>query len=61
VPIRSAEALNESLQQLADDPTLRPTMSEAALKCVRSMGEWGKTPMLNTATSSKNRSLRKRP
>jgi alpha-maltose-1-phosphate synthase len=41
VPIRSAEAIAESLQQLADDPSLRQAMREAALQRVKSLGGWG--------------------
>ncbi|MBV8630520.1 MAG: glycosyltransferase family 4 protein [Silvibacterium sp.] len=40
VPIRSADAIAEGLQQLADNPELRQSMSEAALKRVRSLGGW---------------------
>jgi alpha-maltose-1-phosphate synthase len=40
VPIRSADAIAERLQQLADDPTLRQSMSEAALRRVKSLGGW---------------------
>jgi len=40
VPIRSADAIAESLQRLADDPALRQSMSEAALKRVKSLGGW---------------------
>lgn len=40
VPIRSADTLADSLQQLADDPLLRQSMSEAALIRVRSLGGW---------------------
>ena len=40
VPIRSAEAVTDSLQQLADDPALQRSMSEAALRRVKSMGGW---------------------
>jgi len=40
VPIRSADAIAESLQRLADDPGLRRSMSEAALKRVKSLGGW---------------------
>jgi alpha-maltose-1-phosphate synthase len=40
VPIRSADAIAERLQQLADDPGLRQSMSEAALRRVKSLGGW---------------------
>jgi alpha-maltose-1-phosphate synthase len=40
VPIRSPEALQERLQQLADDPALQRRMSEAALLRVRHLGGW---------------------
>jgi alpha-maltose-1-phosphate synthase len=40
VPIRSADAIAQSLQQLADDPHLRQSMSEAALRRVKSLGGW---------------------
>jgi len=40
VPIRSAEAIAEKLQQLADDPALHQRMSEAALRRVRQIGGW---------------------
>jgi starch synthase len=40
VPIRSADAIAEGLQQLADDPFLRQSMSEAALQRVKSLGGW---------------------
>lgn len=40
VPIRSSEAIVERLQQLADDPQLRRSMSDAALKRVKSLGGW---------------------
>ncbi len=40
VPIRSAEAIAEGLQRLADDPILRQSMSEAALKRVKNLGGW---------------------
>jgi len=40
VPIRSSDALAESLQRLADDPALQRRMSEAALKRVKSLGGW---------------------
>ena len=40
VPIRSSDTLADSLQQLADDPLLRQSMSEAALIRVKSLGGW---------------------
>ena len=40
VPIRSAQAIADGLQQLADDPGLQRSMSEAALKRVKSLGGW---------------------
>jgi glycosyltransferase involved in cell wall biosynthesis len=40
VPIRSAQAIADGLQQLADDPALQRSMSEAALKRVKSLGGW---------------------
>ncbi|MGN6291493.1 MAG: glycosyltransferase family 4 protein [Chitinophagaceae bacterium] len=40
VPIRSAEAIFQSIQRLADDPALRESMSKAALKRVQSLGGW---------------------
>lgn len=40
VPIRSAEAIAEKLQQLADDPALQQRMSECALRRVRQIGGW---------------------
>ena len=40
VPIRSSEAILNSMQQLADDPSLRQRMSEASLRRVRSFGGW---------------------
>ena len=40
VPIRSADAIAERLQQLADDPELRQSMSLAALERVKSLGGW---------------------
>jgi glycosyltransferase involved in cell wall biosynthesis len=40
VPIRSAEAITERLQQLADDPLLQQRMREAAIAKVRSLGGW---------------------
>jgi alpha-maltose-1-phosphate synthase len=41
VPIRDPEALTARMQQLADDPALQASMSEAALRRVRSIGGWG--------------------
>jgi glycosyltransferase involved in cell wall biosynthesis len=40
VPIRDPQALTERMQQIADDPALQSSMSEAALRRVRSMGGW---------------------
>ena len=40
VPIRSPEAIAARLQQLADDPSLRERMREAALARVRHIGGW---------------------
>lgn len=40
VPIRSPEAILESLQRLADEKFLREQMSEEALKCVKTIGGW---------------------
>lgn len=40
VPIRSAEAIRERLQELAEDPSLQQRMSEAALARVRHLGGW---------------------
>ncbi len=40
VPMRDPDALAARLQQLADDPALRQTMSEAALRRVKSLGGW---------------------
>jgi len=40
VPIRSSDAIAESLQRLVDDPALQRRMSEAALKRVKSLGGW---------------------
>jgi alpha-maltose-1-phosphate synthase len=41
VPIRSVDAVGEGLQRLADDPILRQSMSEAALRRVKNLGGWG--------------------
>ena len=41
VPIRSSETITDRLQQLADDPLLRQSMSEAALRRVKTLGGWG--------------------
>ena len=41
VPIRSADAIADGLQRLADDPILRQSMSEAALRRVKNLGGWG--------------------
>jgi starch synthase len=40
VPIRSPEAIESALQQLADKPSLRQRMSEASLRRVQSLGGW---------------------
>jgi glycosyltransferase involved in cell wall biosynthesis len=40
VPIRSAEAIAERLQELADDPELRERMRGSALERVRAIGGW---------------------
>lgn len=40
VPIRSSEAILTSMQQLADDPSLRQRMGEASLRRVQSFGGW---------------------
>lgn len=40
VPIRDVNALNERLQQLADQPDLRATMGQRALARVQSLGGW---------------------
>ena len=40
VPIRSPEAILHSLQRLADDPSLRQSMSEPSLRRVHSFGGW---------------------
>lgn len=40
VPIRSAGAIAERLQEVADDPGLRQRMSEAALARVHHLGGW---------------------
>jgi glycosyltransferase involved in cell wall biosynthesis len=40
VPIRDVQALQQRMQQLADDPSLQSRMSEAALRRVRSIGGW---------------------
>ncbi len=40
VPIRAADAIAAKLQKLADDPTLRKQLSEAALARVRGAGGW---------------------
>jgi alpha-maltose-1-phosphate synthase len=41
VPIRDSDAIAQRLQQLADDPTLRARMSEAAIDRVKQLGGWG--------------------
>ncbi|MEJ7643085.1 MAG: glycosyltransferase [Chryseolinea sp.] len=40
VPIRSSSAILERFQQLVDTPTLRETLSQAALLKVKEMGGW---------------------
>jgi glycosyltransferase involved in cell wall biosynthesis len=40
VPIRSADAILERLQQLADDPVLQQQMGRAALEKVKHLGGW---------------------
>jgi glycosyltransferase involved in cell wall biosynthesis len=40
VPIRSSDAIAASLQQLADDPILMQSMTEAALTRVKNLGGW---------------------
>jgi glycosyltransferase involved in cell wall biosynthesis len=40
VPVRDVEALTEKLQQLADKPILRDSMSEKALQKVQKIGGW---------------------
>jgi alpha-maltose-1-phosphate synthase len=40
VPSRSADALLEKLEALAQDPALQQRMSEAGLRRVREMGGW---------------------
>ncbi len=40
VPVRDVDALLERMQELADDPALQRTMSEAALLRVNSLGGW---------------------
>jgi len=40
IPIRSPEAIRDRLQQLADDPQLRASMSSAAALRVRELGGW---------------------
>jgi alpha-maltose-1-phosphate synthase len=50
VPIRSAEALAQRLQQLADDPALRQRMSEAALDRVKRSRGWNDYGDLAVAT-----------
>jgi alpha-maltose-1-phosphate synthase len=42
VPIRDADAIADRLQMLADHPSLRSAMSEAALRRVKSIGGWDK-------------------
>lgn len=57
VPIRSAHAIRERLQQLADDPALQRQMSAAALQRVTSIGGWqeygdGYTALLQNMVST---------
>ncbi|QHS51059.1 glycosyltransferase family 4 protein [Edaphobacter sp. 12200R-103] len=40
IPIRDTEVLTHRMQQLADDPSLRERMSQAALTRVKSLGGW---------------------
>lgn len=40
IPIRDTEVLTHRMQQLADDPSLRERMSQAALARVKSLGGW---------------------
>ena len=40
IPIRDSEAIQQALQNLADDRSLRQQMSEAALRRVQSFGGW---------------------
>jgi glycosyltransferase involved in cell wall biosynthesis len=40
VPDRDTAALADRMQQLADDPALRESMSAAALERVKSLGGW---------------------
>jgi glycosyltransferase involved in cell wall biosynthesis len=40
VPIRSADAITQRLQKLADNPHLRSQMSAAASQRVKSIGGW---------------------
>jgi alpha-maltose-1-phosphate synthase len=40
VPPRDAKAIEERMQQLADDPALQSRMSEAALNRVKTLGGW---------------------
>jgi glycosyltransferase involved in cell wall biosynthesis len=40
VPIRSADAIAERLQQLADEPLLQQKMGQAALERVKTLGGW---------------------
>jgi starch synthase len=40
VPPRDAKAIEERMQQLADDPALQSRMSEAALNKVKTLGGW---------------------
>jgi alpha-maltose-1-phosphate synthase len=40
VPIRSAAAIAQNLQELADDQALHQRMSEAAMERVKQLGGW---------------------
>lgn len=40
IPVRDVAALKEKMQQLADDPALQQSMSQAALKRVQTLGGW---------------------
>ena len=40
LPVRSADAIAEKLQMLADDPALQQKLSEAALRRVQFLGGW---------------------
>jgi glycosyltransferase involved in cell wall biosynthesis len=49
VPIRSSETVLNSMQQLADDPSLQQAMSEASLRRVQSFGGWSQYGQAYTA------------